>query len=52
MLDMNMPDMNGMEVLHFLRSQQLYRHIPVVVAHHPFRRIQKKQRPTEAGATL
>ena len=30
-LDLNMPDMHGLEVLSFVRSHQRYRHIPVVV---------------------
>lgn len=30
-LDLNMPDMHGLEVLHFLRQHQAYRGLPVVV---------------------
>jgi two-component system chemotaxis response regulator CheY len=30
-LDLNMPDMHGIEVLHFVRSHQAYRHIPIIV---------------------
>src|SRR5688572_14903749 len=30
-LDLNMPDMHGMEVIDFVRSHQAYRHIPIVV---------------------
>jgi two-component system chemotaxis response regulator CheY len=30
-LDLNMPDMHGLEVLNFVRSHQRYRGIPVVV---------------------
>ncbi len=30
-LDLNMPDMHGLEVLNFVRSHQKYRDIPVVV---------------------
>ncbi len=30
-LDMNMPDMHGMEVLDFVRRYPSYRHIPVIV---------------------
>lgn len=30
-LDLNMPDMHGVEVLSFVRSHQRYRNIPVVV---------------------
>jgi two-component system chemotaxis response regulator CheY len=30
-LDLNMPDMHGLEVLDFLRRHQVYRHIPVIV---------------------
>jgi two-component system, chemotaxis family, chemotaxis protein CheY len=30
-LDLNMPDMHGLEVLEFLRNHQSYRHIPVIV---------------------
>jgi two-component system chemotaxis response regulator CheY len=30
-LDLNMPDMHGMEVLSFLRSHGVYRRIPVIV---------------------
>ena len=31
MLDLNMPDIHGLEVLRFLRSHEHYRHTPVVV---------------------
>jgi two-component system chemotaxis response regulator CheY len=30
-LDLNMPDMHGMEVLEFIRSHQNYKAIPVVI---------------------
>lgn len=30
-LDLNMPDMHGMEVIDFVRSHQAYREIPIVV---------------------
>jgi two-component system, chemotaxis family, chemotaxis protein CheY len=30
-LDLNMPDMHGLEVLRFVRSHQAYRRIPVVI---------------------
>lgn len=30
-LDLNMPDMHGIEVLRFLRGQQAYQDIPVVI---------------------
>lgn len=30
-LDLNMPDMHGMEVIGFVRSHQAYRDIPIVV---------------------
>ena len=30
-LDLNMPDMHGMEVIDFMRSHQAYRDIPIVV---------------------
>ncbi|MDT7689953.1 MAG: two-component system, chemotaxis family, chemotaxis protein CheY [Acidobacteriota bacterium] len=30
-LDLNMPDMHGLEVLNFLRRHQAYSHIPVIV---------------------
>jgi two-component system chemotaxis response regulator CheY len=30
-LDLNMPDMHGLEVLKFVRSHQKYRDLPVVV---------------------
>jgi two-component system chemotaxis response regulator CheY len=30
-LDLNMPDMHGLEVLRFVRSHLAYRHIPIVV---------------------
>ena len=30
-LDLNMPDMHGVEVLRFVRAQPSYRHIPVIV---------------------
>ena len=30
-LDLNMPDMHGLEVLAFIRSHQKYRHVPVIV---------------------
>ena len=30
-LDLNMPDMHGLEVLGFVRSHQKYRHVPIIV---------------------
>lgn len=30
-LDLNMPDMHGLEVLKFVRSHQTYSHIPIIV---------------------
>jgi two-component system, chemotaxis family, chemotaxis protein CheY len=30
-LDLNMPDMHGLEVLNFVRSHQKYRHVPIIV---------------------
>jgi two-component system, chemotaxis family, chemotaxis protein CheY len=30
-LDLNMPDMHGLEVLQFVRAHQSYRHLPVLV---------------------
>lgn len=30
-LDLNMPDMHGMEVLRFVRQHQTYRHLPVII---------------------
>lgn len=30
-LDLNMPDMHGLEVLAFIRGHQKYRHVPVIV---------------------
>ena len=30
-LDLNMPDMHGLEVLRFVRSHHAYRHIPIVI---------------------
>ena len=30
-LDLNMPDMHGLEVLGFVRSHERYRHVPIVV---------------------
>lgn len=30
-LDLNMPDMHGLEVLDFVRSHQKYRHVPVII---------------------
>jgi two-component system chemotaxis response regulator CheY len=30
-LDLNMPDMHGLEVLRFVRSHQAFRHIPIVI---------------------
>lgn len=30
-LDLNMPDMHGMEVINFVRKHQAYRNIPIVV---------------------
>ena len=30
-LDLNMPDMHGMEVIDFVRRHHAYRHIPIVV---------------------
>ena len=30
-LDLNMPDMHGLEVLRFVRSHQKYRHVPILV---------------------
>ena len=31
MLDLNMPDMHGMEVLRFVRGQRRYAHLPVII---------------------
>ena len=31
LLDLNMPDMHGLEVLGFVRSHHKYRHLPVIV---------------------
>lgn len=30
-LDLNMPDMHGLEVLGFVRAHQRYRHVPIIV---------------------
>ena len=30
-LDLNMPDMHGLEVLDFLRGHQRYQHVPIIV---------------------
>ena len=30
-LDLNMPDMHGLEVLQFVRSHEKYRHVPIVI---------------------
>ena len=30
-LDLNMPDLHGLEVLQFVRQQAVYRHLPVIV---------------------
>lgn len=30
-LDLNMPDMHGLEVLQFVRAHQRYRHVPIIV---------------------
>jgi two-component system, chemotaxis family, chemotaxis protein CheY len=30
-LDLNMPDMHGLEVIGFVRAHQKYRHVPIVV---------------------
>lgn len=30
-LDLNMPDMHGMEVVQFVRSHQIYRAIPIII---------------------
>jgi two-component system chemotaxis response regulator CheY len=30
-LDLNMPDMHGLEVLAFVRSHQKFRHVPIIV---------------------
>ena len=30
-LDLNMPDMHGLEVLRFVRAHESYRHIPIIV---------------------
>jgi two-component system chemotaxis response regulator CheY len=30
-LDLNMPDMHGLEVVHFVRNHKLYRSIPIIV---------------------
>lgn len=30
-LDLNMPDMHGLEVLQFVRAHQKYRHVPIIV---------------------
>lgn len=51
MLDMNMPDMNGMEVLKFIRTQEFYRHIPVVILT-TRSDDNMKNAAEEAGATL
>ena len=50
-LDLNMPDMHGIEVLRFVRKHQLYRTIPVIVL---TTRGDEDSRATalEAGATL
>lgn len=31
LLDLNMPDMHGLEVLTFVRAHQKYRHLPIIV---------------------
>ena len=31
LLDLNMPDMHGLEVLEFVRSHEKYRHVPVAI---------------------
>ena len=30
-LDLNMPDLHGLEVLHFVRRHQAYRNLPIIV---------------------
>jgi two-component system chemotaxis response regulator CheY len=30
-LDLNMPDMHGMEVLRFVRQHQVYRNLPIII---------------------
>ncbi len=51
MLDLNMPDMHGMEVLKFVRSHQRYAKLPVIIL---TTRGDEESRTTaiEAGASL
>lgn len=50
-LDLNMPDMHGMEVLQFIKSHNLYNRIPVVVL--TTKNDEKTRREVlECGATL
>jgi two-component system chemotaxis response regulator CheY len=49
-LDLNMPDMHGMEVIDFVRRHQSYRNIPIVVLTTKGEEASRKK-ALEAGAT-
>lgn len=50
-LDLNMPDMHGMEVMNFIRKHEIYRDIPVVILTTKSDEDTRKA-SLEAGATL
>jgi two-component system, chemotaxis family, chemotaxis protein CheY len=50
-LDLNMPDMHGLEVLRFVRSHDLYREIPVIVLTTKYD-AQTRKTALENGASL
>jgi two-component system, chemotaxis family, chemotaxis protein CheY len=50
-LDLNMPDMHGLEVLQFVRSHDLYREIPVIVLTTKYD-AQTRKTALENGASL
>jgi two-component system chemotaxis response regulator CheY len=49
-LDLNMPDMHGIDVLNFVRGHQRYRSIPIIVLT-TRGDAESRQRAAEAGAT-
>jgi two-component system chemotaxis response regulator CheY len=49
-LDLNMPDMHGLEVLEFLRNHEVYRNLPVIVVS-TRDDVQARQDMLQAGAS-